>query len=398
MRKTLILCFIHGFKGGESTFGDNYSFVEDLRAAVTRELPGITIKVLVYPKYETRGDLGEAVSRFRSWLQDKIIDYEVAMGTASPTVEPSVRTILIGHSMGGIVAAETVMGLAAERPIYTEDGIDKSGGGPTFNHLMFPRIQGVLAFDTPYLGIAPGVVAYGAEGHYQTAQSAFSQLGSLWKMAGGGGEDTAAAASAASALTKATPAKIDDGGGWGWGKIAMYGAAASAVAAGGAAAWMNREHISTGWSWVSSHLEFVGCLARPEALKQRVAYMVKLSSELNVGFANLYTRLGKGAENKSVSMVGTVLGKDRTFCVLPNKQPSGLWIEAVNDAVADETTAHISMFEAKKNPAYGKLLQDSTGLIGSWVRRDWSDGSHEPRSRSQQSQQSQQSRQLQKLR
>ncbi|UKZ77672.1 hypothetical protein TrVFT333_005396 [Trichoderma virens FT-333] len=377
MRKTLILCFIHGFKGGESTFGDNYSFVEDLRAAVTRELPGITIKVLVYPKYETRGDLGEAVSRFRSWLQDKIIDYEVAMGTASPTVEPSVRTILIGHSMGGIVAAETVMGLAAERPIYTEDGIDKSGA---------------------VRRIAPGVVAYGAEGHYQTAQSAFSQLGSLWKMAGGGGEDTAAAASAASALTKATPAKIDDGGGWGWGKIAMYGAAASAVAAGGAAAWMNREHISTGWSWVSSHLEFVGCLARPEALKQRVAYMVKLSSELNVGFANLYTRLGKGAENKPVSMVGTVLGKDRTFCVLPNKQPSGLWIEAVNDAVADETTAHISMFEAKKNPAYGKLLQDSTGLIGSWVRRDWSDGSHEPRSRSQQSQQSQQSRQLQQLR
>ncbi|KAL7936032.1 hypothetical protein V8C35DRAFT_278264 [Trichoderma chlorosporum] len=394
MRKTLILCFIHGFKGGESTFGDNYSFVEDLRAAVMRELPGIAVKVLVYPKYETRGDLGEAVSRFRSWLQDKIIDYEVAMGTASPTVEPSVRTILIGHSMGGIVAAETVMGLASERPIYTEDGIDKSGGGPTFNHLMFPRIQGVLAFDTPYLGIAPGVVAYGAEGHYQTAQSALAQLGSVWKMVGGGGDDAAAAASTASALAKTAPAKSDEGG-WGWGKLAMYGAAASAVAAGGAAAWMNREHISTGWTWVSSHLEFVGCLARPEALKQRVAYMVKLSSELNVGFANLYTRLGKGAESKTISMVGTVLGKDRTFCVVPNnKQQSGLWIEAVNDSVADETTAHISMFEAKKNPAYDKLLQDSTGLIGSWVRRDWSDGSHEPRSRSQQSQQSRQLKQL----
>ncbi|KAL6690430.1 hypothetical protein J3F84DRAFT_389317 [Trichoderma pleuroticola] len=395
MKKTLILCFIHGFKGGESTFGDNYSFVEELRAAVIRELPGISIKVLVYPKYETRGDLGEAVSRFRSWLQDKIIDYEVAMGTASPTVEPSVRTILIGHSMGGIVAAETVMGLAAEKPIYTEDGIDTSGGGPAFNHLMFPRIQGVLAYDTPYLGIAPGVVAYGAEGHYQTAQSALGQLGSLWKMVGGGGDEAAATASAASsALTKARPAKSDDGG-WGWGKIAMYGAAASAVAAGGAAAWMNRDHISTGWSWVSSHLEFVGCLARPEVLKQRVAYMEKLSSELNVGFANLYTRLGKGAESKTVSMVGTVLGKDRTFCVVPNKQPSGHWIAAVNDSVADEIGAHISMFEAKKNPAFEKLLQDSSGLIGSWVRRDWSDGSHEPRSRSQQSQQS---RQLQQLR
>lgn len=279
---------------------------------------------------------------YKNRLENKVIDYEVAMGTPSPTVEPSVRTILIGHSMGGIVAAETVMGLASDKPIYTEDGIDKSGGGPTFNHLMFPRIQGVLAFDTPYLGIAPGVVAYGAEGHYQTAQSALSSLSSLWRMAGGGGDDASAAASAASALTKTTPAKNDEGGGWGWGKIAMFGAAAGAMAAGGAAAWMNREHISTGWTWVSSHLEFVGCLARPEALKQRVAYMAKLSAELDVGFANLYTRLGKGAESKTVSMVGTVLGKDRTFCVVPSKQPAGRWIEAVNDAVADETTAHIS--------------------------------------------------------
>ncbi|RFU78037.1 alpha beta-hydrolase [Trichoderma arundinaceum] len=384
MRKTLILCFIHGFKGGESTFGNNYSFVEDLRRVVGKELPDLTVKVLVYPKYETRGDLGEAVSRFRSWLEEKVIDYEVARGTASPTVEPSVRIILIGHSMGGIVAAETVMGLASEKPIYTEDGIDKSGSGLAFNSLMFPRIQGVLAFDTPYLGIAPGVVAYGAEGHYQSAQSALAQLGSVWKMVGGGGGDdaAAAAASASSALTT-TPAKVDSGG-WGWGKIAMYGAAAGAVAAGSAAAWMNRDHISTGWSWVSSHLEFVGCLARPEALKQRVGYMVKLSSELNVGFANLYTRLGKGAENKTVSMVGTVLGKDRTFCVVPSKQPSGKWIEAINDKAADETTAHITMFEPENNPAYEKLLQDSKGLIASWVQKGWHDASHEPRSRSQQ--------------
>lgn len=386
-------------QGGESTFGNDYSFVEDLRTAVAQELPGFSIKVLVYPKYDTRGDLGEAVSKFRSWLENKIIDYEVAKGTASPTVEPSVRTILIGHSMGGIVAAETVMGLASERPIYTEDGIDKSGGRPNFNSLMFPRIQGVLAFDTPYLGIAPSVVAYGAEGHYQTAQSALAQLGSVWKMVGGGGGGggDAAAASSSALTTTTTAAKNEGSGGWGWGKIAMYGAAASAVAAGGAAAWMNREHISTGWSWVSSHLEFVGCLARPEALKQRVAYMVRLSSELNIGYANVYTRLGKAAESKEVSMVGTVLGKDRTFCVVPSKQPSGKWIDNVNDTAKDEVTAHITMFEPQNNPAYEKLLQDSKNLIAMWVQRDWAEGGHQPRSRSQQQQQQQQ-QQLRRLR
>lgn len=278
----------------------------------------------------------------------------MAKGTASPTVEPSIRTILIGHSMGGIVAAETVMGLASERPIYTEDGIDKSSGRPNFNSLMFPRIQGVLAFDTPYLGIAPSVVAYGAEGHYQTAQSAMAQLGSVWKMVGGGGGgggggDAAAAAASASSssaltTTASTAAKNDSSGGWGWGKLAVYGAAASAVAAGSAAAWMNREQITTGWSWVSSHLEFVGCLARPEALKQRVAYMARLSSELNIGYANVYTRLGKAAESKEVSMVGTVLGKDRTFCVVPSKQPSGKWMDNINDTAKDEVTAHVSTF------------------------------------------------------
>jgi hypothetical protein len=36
-------------------------------------------------------------------LQDKVIDLEVAAGTPSPTVDPSVRTVLIGHSMGYVM-------------------------------------------------------------------------------------------------------------------------------------------------------------------------------------------------------------------------------------------------------------------------------------------------------
>lgn len=89
MKKTLLLCFIHGFKvrsdrlklptelyqtnlivcakGGESTFGDNYAFTEHLRQLVAADLPKINVNVVVYPKYETRGDLGECVGRFRDW-------------------------------------------------------------------------------------------------------------------------------------------------------------------------------------------------------------------------------------------------------------------------------------------------------------------------------------------
>ncbi|KND94928.1 hypothetical protein TOPH_00595 [Tolypocladium ophioglossoides CBS 100239] len=340
MKKTLVLCFIHGFKGGESTFGEDYQFTEHLRAAVAQKLPKVDVRLLLYPKYDTRGDLGQCVSRFRDWLEEKVIDMEVAAGTPSPTVDPSVRTILIGHSMGGIVAAEMVIGLASEKPIYSEDGIQKPES-PTFNGLMFPYVQGVLAFDTPYQGISPGVVAHGAEGHYQNAAATISQLGGLGTALWGGNK--AAAAAAVKTPPPAASSSSSSSSPWTrWGKVAMYAGAAGAVAAGGAAAWVNREQITSSWTWVSSHLEFVGCLARAEELKKRVACMVQLDDELGVGFANLYTRLGKAAPAKEVSMAGTVLGRERTFCNLPKTLAAGEWREAVNDKATDETVAHMS--------------------------------------------------------
>ncbi|KAM0238724.1 hypothetical protein ACHAPO_003697 [Fusarium lateritium] len=363
-------------KGGEDTFGVDYQFTQDLSDLVREALPKVKVESIVYPKYETRGDLGSCVSRFRDWLQDKVIDMEVAAGTPSPTIEPSVRTILIGHSMGGIVAAEMLIGLASEKPIYTEDGIQKSES-PSFNSLMFPYIQGVLAFDTPYLGISPGVVAHGAEDQYQTASQAFgaiSQLSglgaSLW------GAKQAASPTTTPALPKtagALPAPSASGGSqWQkWGKMAMYAGAAGAVAAGGAAAWLNRDQLGEGWSWASSHLEFVGCLARGEELRKRVSCLLQLREELDVGFANLYTRLGKAAPSKEVNLVGTVLGQDRTFCNLPKKQPGGVWKEAINDKAKDEAGAHMNMFTPEENPGYNKLTQDATQLIYDWLQNSW---------------------------
>lgn len=245
--------------------------------------------------------------------------------------------------MGGIVAAELLIALASEKPIYTEDGTQKPDS-PTFTGLMFPYIQGVLAFDTPYLGISPGVVAHGAEGHYQNAtaaMSAFSQLTGIW----GAGKATQAA-TAPKPSAGALPAPPgQSGNSWQkWGKVAMYAGAAGAVAAGGAAAWMKRDQIGEGWSWATSHLSFVGCLARPEELKKRVNFVLQVNEELGVGFANLYTRLGKAAPSKQVSMVGTVLGPNRTFCNVPNKQKAGRWQEAVNDKAKDEIGAHMGEY------------------------------------------------------
>lgn len=110
-------------------------------------------------------------------LQDKVIDLEVANRTASPTVDPSVHVFLVGHSMGGIVAADTLLLLASERPLTPEEPLDDddddassqisaNSHDSTVAHCprlvepsdyMFPHVQGVIAFDTPYLGIAPGL-------------------------------------------------------------------------------------------------------------------------------------------------------------------------------------------------------------------------------------------------
>jgi hypothetical protein len=64
MKKKLLLCFIHGFKGDDNTFGE---FPSHLQSLVARALPKIDVQAIVYPKFETRGDLGDCVARFRDW-------------------------------------------------------------------------------------------------------------------------------------------------------------------------------------------------------------------------------------------------------------------------------------------------------------------------------------------
>lgn len=390
MKKTLLLTFIHGFKGGDDTFGSTGEFAEHLATLLSVELPKLQIKTAVYPQYETRGDLTECVARFQDWLLEKVIDLEVAAGTPSPTVDPSVHVVLVGHSMGGIVAAETAIGLAGDRivpapisrkendkgePEDTEIGdAEESDGEHEINSLMFPFIQGVLAFDTPYLGIAPGVVAHGAEGHYQSATAVMSQLSGLTSIWGGSkvAQNTSVGTKKPVAAIEAPPQNKGQDSLWGnWGKMAMYAGGAAAVAAGGAAAYMNRQQITQGWTWVGSHLEFVGCLARGEEMKKRVANMARLSRELDIGFANLYTRLGKAADSKQVSTVGLVVGSQRTFCNLPAKLQAGEWKESVNDAAKDEAGAHMAMFEASQNPGYQKLSEDAKNLIVKWTKNDW---------------------------
>ncbi|KAJ5773527.1 hypothetical protein N7457_008423 [Penicillium paradoxum] len=397
MRKTLLLVFIHGFKGGDDTFG---TFPEHLRVLASKALPAVEVVTAVYPKYETKGDLKQCVAKLRDWLQDTVIDLEVANHTASPTVDPSVHVVLIGHSMGGIVGADTLLLLAAEQPIsrnptpsihpestYGTEPIVEPG---TF---MFPHVQGVLAFDTPFLGIAPGVVSYGAEGHYRNAATAFDTFSEVAGLFGYGGKSNASKKGATPAPPEAqkslppTPDAAATPSWERWGKYAMFAGAAGAVAAGSAAMYTQRQRLGEGFGWVSSHLEFVGCLARASELQQRLARLSIVKEERGIGCMNFFTCLGNGATNLVENTSGNktsfsqriIRSKNRTFCSLPEEVENGqqsqspglLWTRAVNDRATDETSAHVTMFLPKQNPAFFKLLTEACEVLVKSIDKGW---------------------------
>ncbi|KAJ5682350.1 hypothetical protein N7462_005515 [Penicillium macrosclerotiorum] len=401
MRKTLLLAFIHGFKGDDDTFG---KFPENLQGVAAKALPAVKVATAVYPKYETKGDLKECVGKFREWLQNKVIDLEVANQTASPTVDPSVHVILIGHSMGGIVAAETLLLLSSEQPI-PRNPTSNARVAPQAEDLapvvepgtfMFPHIQGVLAFDTPFLGIAPGVVSYGAEGHYRNATTAYNTLTEVAGVFGYGKTNVSGkgAAEATKEPLKALPSMEDAAAtpSWQrWGRYAMFAGAAGAVAAGGAAAlYSQRQNITAGFTWVSSHLEFVGCLARTSELRQRLEGLTKVREERGIESVNFYTCLGQGAGNlveesatgKTSFTQRIIRSKNRTFCTIPsevensdeNTPPALLglqWNKASNNQASDEVKAHCSMFLPKENPAYYDLVGEACQALVASIDKGW---------------------------
>jgi pimeloyl-ACP methyl ester carboxylesterase len=404
----LLLVFIHGFKGGDDTFG---KFPEHLRALISHALPKVDVLAVAYPRFETRGELKECVARFREWLENKVIDIEVAHQTPSPTIDPSIHTILIGHSMGGIVAAETLLLLAREQPLpqrrpdelnFASNTTLNSTTGtshpnpdppcPTASGLMFPHIQGLLAFDTPFLGLNPSMVAHSLEGTGKMASNAYGALNEILPAFGWGSKSESALPATASKPIAALPAPVVDAAAapkWqSWGKYAMFAGAAGAVAAGGAAAlYSQKEKISAGWGWASSHLLFVGDLVKPEHLKKRVTEVERECQARGLGCANFYTNLGAGAR-EGYGVTAAVAGKERTFCNLPVKavdaakaQTEGeqgmRWLKALNEKTKDETSAHVSMFFPRENPGFYGLGQTAKELVAQWVDQGWYQGSEE---------------------
>ena len=189
----------------------------------------------------------------------------------------------------------------------------------------------------------------------------------------------------------------------------MFAGAAGFVAAGGAAAYVKRDSITIGWSWVGSHLEFVGCLMRAEELKARLKGLMALRREKGIGFADLVTVLGKGAsggaqvdnnnEKRGRSVAGgwvEIGGEEggglparRMFCNVPatttrkgeeeQEEQQACFEGMVNDKAKDETEAHMSMFFPRENPGYYFMSERAKELVVGWVDEGWYVGSEQRR-------------------
>lgn len=352
-------------------------------------------------------------------------------------INPSVHVILIGHSMGGIVAAETYLLLASEQPIPAPSSAQNPerpnfpsnttlGSSTSTSHpapsrgnansearaFMFPHIQGILAFDTPYLGLAPGMVAHSLEGGHKVVANAYNTYNEMTSMFSWGTKSEPSVGTAASAATAKKPmaalpapvsASTEDAAAapkWqAWGRYAMFAGAAGAMVAGGAAAlYSQREKISAGWKWAGDHLLFVSELFKPENLRKRVESVEKEFQGRGGGCANLYTNLGRGASG-GYGVTESLAGKERTFCNLPvqvnrerqaiatKQQPqqgvtgepsqkalpdgSFRWIKTVNEKATDETTAHVTMFAPRENPGFYGMGERAKECIAQWIDKEW---------------------------
>ncbi|UPK91630.1 hypothetical protein LCI18_002565 [Fusarium solani-melongenae] len=380
MPRTLLLCFIHGFKGTDDTFHD---FPFDLKKAVARQLPDDKVESVVYPKYETTGELVQATEAFLEWLKERVMDMRKKKSEKPwPANDRDVGVILVAHSMGGFVAADSLFLALNERAANSsEDG------------LIFPLIQGILTFDTPYNGLARSMFVYGAFSNYQKVNSVFNVMTALSAAAPAGLARLSARRAATSSVAATGSPQWKT-----WQLVAVKTGTVGAIAAGGVAAYMNREAIIKGmrsvkninkesvvegyrssmdalgqglayinrgnvgksFAWLSDHFTFVGALLRQKELNRRLERMGALKG---IGIHDFYCSLG---ENGYWS--GGYFVPERTFCAVPEESHSAYLVfeRCVMPRAGDEIEAHLNMFKPEKHRGYEEMTDKSAELVKEW--------------------------------
>lgn len=252
------------------------------------------------------------MEKFADWLCNLTVEREVAHGAGGGAGKAKI--VLAGHSMGGLLAADTLLALYKSR-------VDETAP-------LWPNIIACIAYDTPYLGLHPGVFKYQADQAISYATDVVKSFGFF--------NAASQKATSSTALVPAQTAAKPAANGWARWAPAVGGALLAAGAAG--AAYYRRDDLASGWQWGNDHLKYVGTLWDENALRARLDGVARTG----VRFRNFYTILDTG---------------DRTFCVLPKRgsRDASLWEPTKNRLAQDEVGAHVSMFNPKENDGYYDL-------------------------------------------
>ncbi|KAK4131576.1 hypothetical protein BT67DRAFT_346183, partial [Trichocladium antarcticum] len=392
--RILLLCFVHGFKasfasGNDDTFRD---FPKHLQDTVASNLPGHQVASVVYPRYETRGELGQSTAVFLEWLKERVMDLRKQhLAHPWPPNDRKVGVVIVAHSMGGFISSDCLL-----RVLDDHRSNDAASAAP-----LFPLIQGVLAFDTPYNGLARSMFVYGGFSNYQKVSNVFNVMTALSAAAPAALSRLASrrAVGAATATATGRIAKRSSNPAWkAWQLIAMRTGTYGVIAAGGVAAYMHRRQILDGvrsarsltrddvaqgyrqsvgalgqglayinrgnvgesLAWLSEHLTFVGALLKQNELGRRLE---RLASLRGVGVCDVYASLG---ENGYWS--GGYFVPERTFCAVPaaDEPAARLFVRHVVEGESDEIAAHTNLFRRDKNRDYERMTNDAARRIVGW--------------------------------
>ncbi|KAF9923452.1 hypothetical protein FBU30_006513 [Linnemannia zychae] len=339
----------------------------------TNSNANLDVESIVYPQYDTRGDFN-AIRKFVEWTQEQVKSREEFNKKVYSKLKesgeydgkiPPVYVCFLGHSMGGLVAADAAL-ILSKLP-------QKS------------PIIGILAFDTPYYGLNNTIFtqaayervagyAQKASGIYALATAAYLPAAAAWSSLSGSTTGAAGAAgatttgydtnertrsvpatgissskasslssvmSSATVKTEQKPASKNSGG-WSWGSIAL--GVGAAVAATGAAVVVNK-HMNTGMEYVNSHIQVDAILHLP------------------IGFHCFYTRVRIPA-----SSTNNWQSCSRTFIELSSITNAISPFFSPRDCSGqDEIEAHMEMFNPAKNYDYYPMGEETVRRVRTMV-------------------------------
>ena len=227
----------------------------------------------------------------------------------------TVKTVLLSHSMGGIIAVDSLLSMIDDNdPTHTS-------------------ILGVIAYDTPYFGLNPPVI-------HRTISTRVNTISSAVNAAREWVPSSLYTPKSTALVQNTAPPKST----WGLGKT--LAASVAGVAAVGAISYFAKDPVV-------NHLQFVKVLYKPDELAQRMKRFEQVRE--TTGFACFYTVVVDKEEG------------ERTFCNLPVQRGEGRWIRQENGVAKDEVEAHCGMFLRRENDHYEEMSRESIRIIRDWI-------------------------------